>query len=98
MKRKPGAQKGHKGSNLKQVEQPDAVENLTIDRRTLPRGEYTSVGCDVRQVFDVKIDMFVTEYRAEVLEDEYGNKFVAKFPDGVASKAQYGSSVKAQSV
>jgi transposase len=98
VKRKAGAQKGHKGATLEQVDNPDVIETLTIDKRSLPKGEYTSAGFDIRQTFDVKISTFVTEYRAEVLEDQYGNQFVAEFPDGVQSHTQYGGSVKAQSV
>lgn len=96
-KRKPGAQRGHKGANLEPVLEPDEIEEIKIDRRTLPSGTYTPVGFDTRQVFDVKISTFVTEYRAEILEDEEGNQFVADFPDDVKTKTQYGASVKAQS-
>jgi len=40
----------------------------------------------------------VTEYRAQVLEDEKGNRFVADFPECVTKAAQYGTGVKAHSV
>jgi len=97
-KRKPGGQKGHRGSCLKKVETPDEVEELWIDRRSLPQGKYEHVGFDTRQVFDVEFTVKVTEYRAEILEDEQGQQFVAEFPPGVTEPAQYGDSVKELSV
>ena len=97
-KKKPGAQNGHKGSCLDQVDNPDEVQVIEIDRRTIPGGDYHSAGFEVRQVFDVRISTHVTEYRAEVLVDEDGNRYVAEFPDSVKNHTQYGTSVKAQSV
>jgi len=97
-KRKPGGQNGHEGVTLKKVPKPDNVETLKIDRRTIPSGNYTPAGFESRQVFDIKISTEVTEYRAEILEDEDGNQFVAKFPAGVTRPVQYGASVKAHSV
>lgn len=98
-KRKPGGQKGHKGVTLSQVPDPDEVTDLTIDRRTLPKGRsYKQVDFEVRQVIDIDISRFVTEYRAEVLEDEQGNRFVAEFPARVKRPVQYGNSIKANAV
>ena len=37
-KRKPGGQKGHGGTTLEPVDDPDVVTELKIDRRTLPKG------------------------------------------------------------
>ena len=45
-----------------------------IDRRTLPTGNYKSDGFETRQVFNVKISTEVTEYRAEVLVDDNGQR------------------------
>ena len=98
IKRKPGGQDGHEGTTLKQVPNPDHIKILEIDRRTLPRGTYSQIGFDTRQVIDIKISTEVTEYRAEILQDEAGHQFVADFPDGVTRPAQYGPSVKAHSV
>lgn len=97
-KRKPGGQRGHKGSRLEQVENPNVIEELLIDRRTLPPGNWKPVGFDKRQVFDIEVSFTVTEYQAEVLENESGQKFVAEFPEGVTEPAQYGTGVKATSV
>jgi len=97
--RKPGGQKGHNGTRLEPVGDPDAVTELKIDRRTLPKGpEYREAGYETRQVIDVDIARFVTEYRAQVLEDDQGNRFVASFPDGVNRPVQYGLSLKANAV
>ena len=40
----------------------------------------------------------VTDYRAEVLVDQFGNRFTAPFPEAVTKAVQYGNGVKAQSV
>lgn len=98
-KRKPGGQPGHRGETLTAVANPDLVEPLSIDRRTLPRGhEYRRVDDEVRQVIDIVIKRKVTEYRAEVLEDERGRRYRAEFPAGVSRPVQYGASVKAEAV
>ena len=96
--KKAGGQKGHVGTTLKQVDQPDIVEVIDIDRRKLPAGKYRQVGFERRQVFDIDISRIVTEYRAQILEDENGNQFVASFPEAVTKAAQYGTGVKAQAV
>lgn len=97
-RRKPGGQKGHKGSRLEPVESPTLVEELLIDRRTLPPGNWKSAGFDKRQVFDIEVSFTVTEYQAEVLRNELGETFVAEFPEGVTEPAQYGVGVKATAV
>jgi transposase len=40
----------------------------------------------------------VTEYRAEIIENEQGDQYVATFPENVTQAAQYGNSTKASSV
>ncbi len=40
----------------------------------------------------------VIEYRAQILEDDKGNRFVAPFPAGVTKAVQYGTGIKAHSV
>lgn len=97
-KRKPGAQSGHKGHHLKPVEEPTIIEELFIDRRTLPSGEWKSNGFEKRQVFDIEVSFQVTEYQSEILINSRGEEYVAEFPPGVDLPAQYGSSVKATSV
>jgi transposase len=96
--RKPGGQKGHNGTTLRKTENPDRIENLKVDRSKLPQGKYKEVGYESRQVVDLDISRIVTEYRAQVLEDENGKKHVAEFPKGVTRPVQYGVEVKVHSV
>jgi transposase len=97
--RKPGGQKGRNGTTLQPVDDPDEVAVLKVDRRTLPRGsQYHEVGHEIRQVIDIDISRFVTEYRAQILEDDQGNRFVAPFPDRVNRPVQYGLKLKANAV
>ncbi len=69
-KRKPkannqrGGQNRHIGTTLRKVDDPDQIEVLTVDSRTLPRGHYTERGFESRQAIDIDISRFVTEYRA----------------------------------
>ncbi len=82
-KKPGGGQKGHIGTTLVKVDDPDDVISIKIDRRTLPAGSYTADGFETRQVFDIDISRIVTEYRAQRLIDEQGRRFVAPFPEGV---------------
>jgi len=97
-KRKPGGQNGHEGATLQRDPNPDQIEDIPIDRRTIPPGRYKAAGFDSRQVIDIEIHKHVTEYRAEILEDAHGHRFVAQFPAGVTRPVQYGNRVKALSV
>ena len=68
--RQPGGQKERNGTTLEPVDDPDEVTELKVDRRTLPKGlQYQEVGHETRQVIDIDISRFVTEYRAKILED-----------------------------
>jgi transposase len=97
--RKPGGQKGSKGTTLSKVDNPDEVIDLLIDRRTLPKGiNFKAAGYEIRQEIDVTISRFVTEYRAEVLEDSQGHRFTATFPEALKRPVQYGNNIKAHSV
>jgi len=97
--KKPGGQPGHVGSRLNPVPNPDAIEYLKLDKRSLPREHvYTEAGYEARQVFDIEIKRLVTEYRAQVLEDETGKRYVAAFPRHVTTDVQYGLQVKAHAV
>ena len=73
----------HKGKTLQKVEDPDEIEIIMIDRRTLPKGSYTEDGFETRQVFDIDISRVVTEYQAQRLINEQGKCFVAPFPKKV---------------
>ena len=97
--KKPGGQNGHKGSTLEKVDDPDEISEIKVDRRTLPKGSrYRDMGVETRQVIDIDISRYVTEYQAQILEDEHGNQFVAPFPAGVTKAVQYGTQVKVNAV
>ena len=96
--KKPGGQKGHVGTTLKKVDDPEKIRVIKVDRSKLPDGQYRHVGFETRQVFDIDISRLVTEYRAEILEDASGRQFVASFPKEVKKAVQYGTGIKAHSV
>ena len=93
-----GGQNGHNGTTLKPVDNPDETIELAIDKRQLPNSSYQPNGYVARQVVDIKISRFVTEYRAEILIDNKGQQYVAEFPATITRPIQYGSSVKAHAI
>jgi len=95
---KPGGQPGRVGKNLEPVENPDTIIPIKLDKRRLPKGHYREVGFESRQVIDIEISRIITEYRAQILEDETGKRYVAPFPKGVSRPIQYGQSIKAHAV
>jgi transposase len=96
-KRKPGGQPGHLGETLERILDPDHVEEILVDRRTIPKGiSYRREDDEVRQVIDIEIRRQVTDYRAEVLRGSDGTKYRAASPPGVTRPVQYGASVKAE--
>ena len=95
---KRGGQQGHIGMTLKQMDDVDEIKEILVDRTTLPDKAYTHAGFERRQVVDIDIRRIVTEYRAEVLKDEKGKRYVAPFPDGVTRPVQYGNGIKAHAV
>lgn len=96
--RKPGGQPGRKGRQLKPFDNPDEIEELKIDKRKIPKGDYKEDGYESRQVVDFNVSMNVTEYRAQILIDSEGNRYVAEFPKFVSRPIQYGPKTKATSV
>jgi transposase len=96
--RKPGGQSGHEGKTLLPVENPEKIETIKIDRKTLPAGNWKEDGYETRQVFHMSIKRQVIEYRAEIVVNEKGKRITAPFPEGVTQSAQYGGSVKAHAV
>nr|WP_221897194.1 DUF6444 domain-containing protein [Bathymodiolus japonicus methanotrophic gill symbiont] len=71
-----GGQKSHVGTTLQKIEDPDEIEVISIDRRTLPKGQYTEDGFETRQVFDIDISRVVTEYQAQRLINKKGHCFI----------------------
>ena len=96
--RKPGGQPGHVGTTLQPVPDPDEIKIIPVDQTTIPPGQYRDAGFEARQVVDLEISKFVIEWRAQILEDSTGKRFVAPFPDGVSRPVQYGVGVKVNSV
>ena len=89
-------QPGHKGETLIQVEDPDEIIEIDIDQRTLPnRDDLEPAGYESRQVVDIVMETVVREYRAEVMTDSSGNRYVATFPEHVTKSIQYGLQLKA---
>lgn len=95
---KPGGQPGRVGKTLEPVTNPDTIIPIKLDKRRLPKGTYREVGFESRQVIDIEISSVITEYRAQVLEDAQGKRYVAAFPKGVSRPIQYGQSIKAHAV
>jgi len=98
--KKPGGQKGHKGTTLQMVENPDIVKVHKVDHcehcgQSLRRKKV--LGYNRRQVFDLPpIKVEVTEYQAEIKEcGRCGTLTTAAFPEEVTHKVQYGSGLKA---
>jgi transposase len=96
--RKPGGQPGHDGNTLRKVDNPDEIKEIPVDKSTLPIGQYHQAGYESRQVIDIDIATVVTEWRAEILEDDQGNRYIAPFPEGVTRPVQYGIGVKVNAV
>ena len=93
-----GGQLGHKGTTLPLDERPDINHKIVLDRTLLPPGSYTDMGVETRQVVDIEFKRVVTQYQAQILENEFGKRFVAPFPTGVNSRIQYGNGLKAHAV
>ncbi len=89
---------GYLRTTLQPVPNPDKIRPISIDRNTLPKGQYREAGYESRQVFDLEITKVITEFRAEVLIDQKGKRYVAPFPAGITRPAQYGIGVKVNSV
>ena len=97
-KNKPGGQLGHTGTTLEPITNPDKIISIKVNKRDLPKEQYHEVGFEARQVVDIEISRIVTEYRAQILEDSTGRRYVAAFPKGLGRPIQYGQSVKAHAV
>lgn len=96
--KKPGGQPDRVGTTLRLIDAPDDIRILEVDRSTLPPGDYREIGFERRQVFDIDIRRVVTEYRAQILEDDHGQRLTATFPTSVNKAVQYGYGVKVEAV
>lgn len=97
-----GGQKGHKGTTLELVAEPDVVVLHRAERcacgQSLERVRVQ--GIEQRQVFELPaLPLEVTEHRAEVKQcPSCEQKTKGQFPAGVSQKVQYGARLKAVSV
>ena len=96
--RKAGGQKGHAGSQLQLLENPDEIIYIPYNEMINFTGDYSFDDYQVRQVIDLKISRHVTEYRAEIITGQDGNKYYASFPENVTRPAQYSADLKAHAV
>ena len=90
----PGGQKGHPGSTLNKVEDPDEITYHRLHEcrccgRNIEEAEVT--GYENRQEFDIIVIRKVTEHRAEIKKCPYCNfKNKADFPKSITKPVQYG--------
>ena len=98
-KNKIGGQFGHKGSLLQPVSDPDEIKWLNVNSHDLGKDHsYEDLGFEKRQVINIRLSRHVIEFRAQILQNENGQRCIADFPAGVTRPIQYGASVKAHAV
>ena len=97
--RKPGGQKGHKGSGLSMPEKPDEIKScLPQDCLACPNREVCQFHViDRHYVFDVKIHRHVTEYQQKgcYCPNQENKYLVGEFPAEAKATKQYGFVVSA---
>ena len=100
--KKPGGQKGHLGSTLKQMTNPDRIVEAPIScwceacGAALSEGETT---VETRQVIDLApLRLDVTEYRLRTVRCACGKIHRAAEPEGAREAVQYGPRIKAMAV
>ena len=100
--RRVGGQRGHPGTTLQPVENPDHVVLHPVEAcpgcgRSLRRT--AAIDSERRQVIDLPpIRPEVTEHRAEIKASRCGEISNGTFPEGVSSPVQYGPRIKATAV
>ncbi len=62
---------------------PNYIELPSIDRHYLPKEQYDENGFEVRHGVDIDIARIVIEYRAQVVIDGNGKRYVASFLESV---------------
>ena len=95
-KRRQGGQPNHKGATLLLTENPNEVVYLTNDRdNLLNNDDFELVKTEKRQVTELRIEKWVTEYRVEFFRNKKTGEVVhGQFPADAKAPAQYGPSVK----
>lgn len=97
--RKTGGQKGHVGSTLEQVTDPDFIEEHKVDlckQCDFGLNEIEPASHECRQEFEIPVvKMQVTEHRAEIkICPVCGSKNKARFPKNITQPVQYGNRVR----
>ena len=101
--RKPGGQKGHKGSTLERVSVPDETVLHRLDSCPHCATDLSTVEperVEKRQVFDIPpVQIKVTEHQVEVkCCPQCQAQVKASFPEDVTHPVQYGKRIQAQAV
>jgi len=95
--RTSGGQKGHKGTTLSMVSEPDKVERIRLNKCNVCSHTFleTEKTVEKRQIIDVIFKLYVTEYQVECgLCENCNHISKAGFPDFCKKKIQYGSGLK----
>jgi transposase len=101
--RNPGGQKGHKGSTLEQVPNPDFIEKCPVPNCNCGHhfnGLEEILDTTKRQVFDIpKPKVEVTEYHSSKYRcPGCGEVHSGSFPEHVKANTQYGPNLQAHAV
>jgi transposase len=96
--KKPGGQKGHKGSTLEMHPKPDDVIRYVVQECEQCGNDLSQVQSELesRQEFEIPAPkMYVTEYQVESKDCKCcGYITTACFPEGISHKTQYGKTAK----
>ena len=96
--RKPGGQKGHKGTNLQMTATPDIEKRHEVAECACCQKDLRDQKADdlqKRQVYDLPpMKLVVTEHQAEVKRCSCGHLNRAGFPEDVHTHVQYGPGLK----
>jgi transposase len=83
---------------LQPYDYPNYIKRLLIDRQYLLKEQYDENGFEVHHGVDIDIARIMIEYRAQVVIDGNGKRYVASFLESVTRMIQYGSQIKAHAV
>ena len=97
--RQNGGQKGHQGTTLRQVENPDIIQEHTVNECGNCHASLKDVKSfthEKRQLFEIPaIRVEVTEHQSEIkICPHCGTRNKGKFPEEVSQPVQYGSRLK----
>jgi len=95
--RRSGGQQGHGGSTLKKVSCPDEIIYQKPPKKCFCGEKLLSSNFKIkstRQVFDVKIQKFVSEYRQMQVTCSCGQEHTGDYPKEVKAATQYGESIR----